>query len=41
RVQAVSREGLQIRSCALGNGAGRMGAARIACLRLMSVGNAP
>lgn len=41
RVQAVSREGLQIRACALGNGAGRMGAARLACQRLISVGNAP
>ncbi len=41
RVQAVSREGLQIRSCALGNGAGRLGAARLALQRLLSVGNAP
>ena len=34
RVQAVSREGLQIRACALGNGAGRLGAARLALERL-------
>ena len=34
RVQAVSREGLQIEACALGNGAGRLGAARLALLRL-------
>ncbi|MCP9809313.1 ROK family protein [Cyanobium sp. HWJ4-Hawea] len=30
RVQAVSREGLEIQPCALGNGAGRLGAARLA-----------
>ena len=34
RVQAVSREGLRIESCALGNGAGRLGAARLALQRL-------
>ena len=34
RVQAVSREGLRIEACALGNGAGRLGAARLALLRL-------
>jgi glucokinase len=35
RVQAVSREGLQIEACALGNGAGRLGAARLALDRLL------
>ncbi|QBE69481.1 ROK family protein [Synechococcus sp. WH 8101] len=35
RVQAVSREGLEIRSCELGNGAGRLGAARLAIDRLL------
>ncbi len=34
RVQAVSRQGLQIEACALGNGAGRLGAARLAIERL-------
>lgn len=34
RVQAVSREGLCIEACALGNGAGRLGAARLALDRL-------
>jgi glucokinase len=34
RVQAVSREGLTIRCCSLGNGAGRLGAARLALERL-------
>jgi glucokinase len=34
RVQAASREGLQIRRCALGNAAGRLGAARLALDRL-------
>ncbi len=34
RVLAVSREGLEILPCALGNGAGRMGAARLALQRL-------
>jgi glucokinase len=34
RVLAVSREGLEIRPCALGNGAGRLGAARLALKRL-------
>lgn len=34
RVQAVSREGLQIEACALGNSAGRLGAARLALDRL-------
>jgi len=34
RVQAVSREGLRIEACALGNGAGRLGAARLAMQRL-------
>ena len=32
---AVSREGLQIEACALGNGAGRLGAARLALDRLL------
>ena len=35
RVQSVSREGLQIKACALGNGAGRLGAARLAMQRLL------
>ena len=35
RVQAVSREGLQIKACALGNGAGRLGAAHLAIQRLL------
>jgi len=35
RVQAVSREGLRIQACALGNGAGRLGAAHLALQRLM------
>ncbi len=34
RVLAVSREGVEIRPCALGNGAGRLGAARLALQRL-------
>ncbi|MEB3234815.1 MAG: ROK family protein [Cyanobacteriota bacterium] len=34
RVQAASREGLQIRQAALGNGAGRLGAALLAAQRL-------
>jgi glucokinase len=34
RVLAVSREGLRIERCALGNGAGRLGAARLALDRL-------
>ena len=34
RVQAVSRQGLKIEACALGNGAGRLGAARLAIERL-------
>ncbi len=34
RVLAVSREGLEIRRCALGNGAGRLGAAKLALERL-------
>ena len=34
RVLAVSREGLEILPCALGNGAGRLGAARLAQQRL-------
>lgn len=34
RVQAVSREGLELRRCSLGNGAGRLGAARLALQRL-------
>ncbi|MEB3255180.1 MAG: ROK family protein [Synechococcaceae cyanobacterium] len=38
RVLAVSREGLQIRRCALGNGAGRLGAAWLARQRLPSGG---
>jgi glucokinase len=36
RVLAVSREGLRIERCALGNGAGRLGAARLALERLGS-----
>lgn len=36
RVQPVSREGLTIRPCSLGNGAGRIGAARLALERLDS-----
>ena len=35
RVQAISREGLQIKACALGNGAGRLGASRLAVQRLL------
>jgi len=35
RVQSVSREGLSIEACALGNGAGRLGAARLALDRLL------
>ena len=35
RVQAESRRGLQIRCCDLGNGAGRLGAARLARDRLL------
>jgi glucokinase len=34
RVLAVSREGLRLERCALGNGAGRLGAARLALERL-------
>ncbi|MED5321605.1 MAG: ROK family protein, partial [Cyanobacteriota bacterium] len=34
RVQAVSREGLRIEAAFLGNGAGRLGAARLALQRL-------
>ena len=34
RVQVASREGLAIRRCSLGNGAGRLGAARLALQRL-------
>ncbi len=33
RVQAESRQGLELRCCALGNGAGRLGAARLALER--------
>ena len=36
RVLAVNREGLRIQRCALGNGAGRLGAARLAFERLGS-----
>ena len=36
RVQPVSREGLAILPCSLGNGAGRLGAARLALERLAS-----
>lgn len=36
RVQAASRESLQIKACALGNGAGRLGAARLAIERLLT-----
>lgn len=35
RVLAVSREGLELRRCALGNGAGRLGAAKLALDRLV------
>ncbi|MEB3307603.1 MAG: ROK family protein [Cyanobacteriota bacterium] len=35
RVLSVSREGLRIERCALGNGAGRLGAARLALERLV------
>ena len=35
RVQAESRQGLQIRRCELGNGAGRLGAAKLARDRLL------
>lgn len=35
RVQRESRQGLEIRRCALGNGAGRLGAARLARDRLL------
>ncbi|MEX1317216.1 MAG: ROK family protein [Synechococcaceae cyanobacterium] len=38
RVLAVSREGLRIERCALGNGAGRLGAARLALDRLAADG---
>jgi len=38
RVLAVSREGLQIQRCALGNGAGRLGAAWLAQQRLVAGG---
>ena len=37
RVQAESRAGLQLRRAALGNGAGRLGAARLALDRLLNV----
>ena len=37
RVQRESRQGLEIRRCALGNGAGRLGAARLALDRLLHV----
>jgi len=40
RVLAVSREGLRIERCALGNGAGRLGAARLALDRLAPQGSA-
>jgi glucokinase len=35
RVLEVSRDGLEIRRCALGNGAGRLGAVRLALERLV------
>jgi glucokinase len=38
RVLAVSRDGLRIERCALGNGAGRLGAARLAFQRLPAGG---
>jgi glucokinase len=38
RVQAESRAGLELRRCALGNGAGRLGAARLALERLLLPG---
>lgn len=37
RVLTINREGLEIRRCALGNGAGRLGAAWLACERLAGV----
>jgi glucokinase len=37
RVQRESRQGLELRRCALGNGAGRLGAARLALDRLLNV----
>lgn len=40
RVQAESRAGLQLRRAALGNGAGRLGAARLALDRLLPLGPA-
>ncbi|MEY3962945.1 MAG: hypothetical protein RLZZ106_200 [Cyanobacteriota bacterium] len=36
RVQRESRQGLELRRCALGNGAGRLGAARLALERLLN-----
>ena len=36
RVQRESRQGLEMRRCALGNGAGRLGAARLALDRLLN-----
>ena len=36
RVQIESRQGLELRRCALGNGAGRLGAARLALDRLLN-----
>ena len=39
RVQALSREGLQICTCSLGNGAGRLGAARLAIDRFVGCSN--
>jgi glucokinase len=36
RVQRESRQGLELRRCALGNGAGRLGAARLALDRLLN-----
>jgi glucokinase len=41
RVLGPSREGMVIRRCALGNGAGRLGAARLAQLRLAGVDAPP
>ncbi|MFO0017008.1 MAG: ROK family protein [Synechococcaceae cyanobacterium] len=38
RVLAVSREGVEIRRCALGNAAGRLGAVRLALERLSGLG---
>ncbi len=41
RVQPVNRKGLLIRTCALGNGAGRLGAARLALERYIGFEDTP